>query len=63
MGYEPKRSTLEIKIGRGLRIKGSKASIKKPATLWQRSNPHINNKGKNINIKTHQRQPHLLKKN
>jgi hypothetical protein len=51
---------LEIKIGGGLRIERSKASIKKPATLCQRLNPHTNNKGKNIGIKTHQRQPHPL---
>jgi len=55
------RTTLEIKIGKGLRIEGSKASIKKLATLCQCSNPHTNSKIKNIDVKTHQKQPHPFK--
>jgi hypothetical protein len=39
IGYEPEEQLFEIKIGRGLRIEGSKASTKKPATLCQCSNP------------------------
>jgi hypothetical protein len=44
IGYEPKEQHLKIKIGKGLRIEGSKASIKKLAILCQCSNPHTNSK-------------------